>query len=388
MKAIELFTGAGGLAIATSKAGFHHEALVEYDQYCCDTVNENIERGSPSVFAWPPMESTDVQGFNFSPYEGNVDLLAGGPPCQPFSLGGKHKAFLDKRDMFPEAVRAVRETQPRAVVLENVKGLMRPRYANYLEYLSLQLTYPSLSAKPGEDMKAHLSRLEQHHTSGASPEYRVVYQCLNAANYGVPQKRERVFFVAFREDVHANWSFATHVKTTHSLERLLFDQWVTGDYWKRHGLNMPRKPPERVRSRVEQICCWSDEPTESAWITVRDALRDLPDPRDARSNTIANHQFMPGARTYKGHTGSPLDEPAKTIKAGVHGVPGGENMLRHPNGRVRYFTVRETARLQCFPDDYVFHGSWSETMRQLGNAVPVRLGESVLTSVAKHLSSL
>ncbi len=80
-----------------------------------------------------------------------------------------------------------------------------------------------------------------------------------------------------------------------------------------------------------------------------------------------------------------LDEPTKTLKAGDHGVPGNENMLAHPDGSVRYFTVRESARLQTFPDDYVFHGSWTETMRQLGNAVPVKLGYEISREVAQHL---
>lgn len=100
---------------------------------------------------------------------------------------------------------------------------------------------------------------------------------------------------------------------------------------------------------------------------------------------MANHVFNPGARSYPGHTGSPLDEPGKTLKAGDHGVPGGENMLLRPDGSVRYFTVREAARLQTFPDDYVFRGSWTETMRQLGNAVPVRLAEVIAGSVAATL---
>jgi DNA (cytosine-5)-methyltransferase 1 len=83
-----------------------------------------------------------------------------------------------------------------------------------------------------------------------------------------------------------------------------------------------------------------------------------------------------------------LDEPAKTLKAGDHGVPGGENMLLKPDGSVRYFTVRESARLQTFPDDYVFSGSWTENMRQLGNAVPVRLAEVIASSIRNHLHSI
>jgi DNA (cytosine-5)-methyltransferase 1 len=128
-------------------------------------------------------------------------------------------------------------------------------------------------------------------------------------------------------------------------------------------------------------------PDEQPWRTVADALVGLPDPTKAISADIIvhNHRYQPGARSYPGHTGSPLHEPAKTLKAGVHGVPGGENMLRRPDGSVRYFTVRESARLQTFPDDYVFHGSWTETMRQLGNAVPVELAAVVGRSVAQQI---
>ena len=128
-------------------------------------------------------------------------------------------------------------------------------------------------------------------------------------------------------------------------------------------------------------------PGGRAWRTTRDAIADLPDP-ECRSSSghIDNHVFQGGAKAYAGHAGSPYDEPAKTLKAGDHGVPGGENMLRRGDGTVRYFTVRESARLQTFPDDFIFDGSWTETMRQLGNAVPVDLGHVVLDSVAKVLN--
>ena len=111
----------------------------------------------------------------------------------------------------------------------------------------------------------------------------------------------------------------------------------------------------------------------------------MPDPRSAMAKEVPDHRFQDGAKTYPGHTGSPLDLPAKTLKAGDHGVPGGENMLVHTDGRVRYFTVREAARIQTFPDGYRFHGSWTEAMRQLGNAVPVMLGRIVAASVAERL---
>lgn len=129
------------------------------------------------------------------------------------------------------------------------------------------------------------------------------------------------------------------------------------------------------------------KPKEKPWQTTRDAIADLPDPEihPRKANGYLDHKFQPGARSYAGHTGSPLDEPAKTLKAGVHGVPGGENMLVKEDGQVRYFTVRESARLQTFPDNFAFHGSWSESMRQLGNAVPVKLASFMASSVKSQL---
>lgn len=388
LTSLEVFTGAGGLALAARRAGFKHQHLVEWNSDCCDTINFNISRGMDLVRDWPSLHPTDVQTVDFKKWEEKIDLLAGGPPCQPFSLGGKHRAFLDKRDMFPQAVRAIRESRPKVAVLENVKGLLRSSYATYLEYIVLQMTYPSLQAKDGEDMTSHLSRLEQHHTSGAKPEYRVIFQCLNAADYGVPQKRERVFFVAFREDYHCNWSFQSHAAPTHSIDSLLFDKWISGEYWEKHKIKKPSELPPQIKTRIARLKKQDNFFKLEPWVTVRDAICDLPDPRSGENDlALKGHIFQDGARTYPGHTGSPLDEPSKTIKAGVHGVPGGENMIRFDDGSVRYFTVRETARIQTFPDNYEFKGSWSEVMKQLGNAVPVDLGNRVLASISNSLRS-
>ena len=163
-------------------------------------------------------------------------------------------------------------------------------------------------------------------------------------------------------------------------------QWVTGEYWDRHKIAKWQRPelPERVRSRVERLRNGLLFAIDEPWRTVRDAISGLPDPTK-RESGISNHVLNPGARTHPGHTGSPLDEPAKTLKAGDHGVPGGENMLAYPDGKVRYFTVRESARLQTFPDEFVFAGSWTETMRQLGNAVPVSLAQQLAASIGAKL---
>ena len=142
--------------------------------------------------------------------------------------------------------------------------------------------------------------------------------------------------------------------------------------------------PNSVRRRVDELTALWGIPLLQPWQTVRDAISDLPQIAVGQSSTkVANHFLNPGARSYAGHNGSALDEPSKALKAGDHGVPGGENTLRLPDGSVRYFSVRECARIQTFPDEWNFAGSWTESMRQLGNAVPVRLGEVVATQL-KH----
>jgi DNA (cytosine-5)-methyltransferase 1 len=383
MRSVELFAGAGGLAIGMANAGFHHAAVVEWDHDACDTFRENQRLHAHAVEGWP-LHEVDARCFNFSELGPDISVISGGPPCQPFSLGGKHKGQHDNRNMFPEAVRAVRELMPKAFILENVKGLTRKHFASYFSYILLQLQYPEIFAHCGENWIHHRARLEQHHSANkGAATYNVLFDVLNAANYGVPQKRERVFIVGFRSDVGARWSFPI---PTHSEDALLAAKWVDASYWAEHEI-APQSSiiPKRYARRVDRLRSNPSKIPIERWRTTRDAIYDLPDPEIYQNNDIPNHLFTPGARTYIGHTGSLLDEPSKTLKAGYHGVPGGENMFVKDDGSVRYFTVREAARLQTFPDTYRFHGSWSQTMRQLGNAVPVKLAEVVAHSVAESL---
>jgi DNA (cytosine-5)-methyltransferase 1 len=369
MKALELFAGAGGLGMGVGLAGFQPLAVVEWDKWACDTIRENKQRGFPLVKSWPLIEG-DVREFDLASIPEGIDLVAGGPPCQPFSMGGKHMAFKDERDMFPVTIETVRRLRPRAFIVENVKE------------------FPEVTAKRGENWNDHYKRLQAEKASGRlhgsrNLAYNVIPTVVNAADYGVPQKRERVFIVGFRDDLGIEWSFP---RETHSLDALLHAQWVTGEYWDRHEISKRRRPqlPESSAPRVDRLRgLWS--PRERAWETVRDALEGLPQPSNDKSNGYTDHRLQPGARSYPGHTGSPLDQPAKTLKAGGHGVPGGENMMVLDSGEVRYFTVRESARLQTFPDGFIFHGSWTEVMRQLGNAVPVSLAQIVASSVAEKL---
>lgn len=379
---IEVFTGAGGLALGLAHAGFDHLAIIEWDRHASATIRANQQR-HPLVALWPAFE-TDIRSFDFTPYADRTTVLAAGVPCQPFSLGGKHAGDRDSRNMFPEVMRAVRELRPKMVLVENVKGLLRSGFREYFDYILLQLTTPEVEQKDGESWREHRDRLVRHQRAGATGlVYEPHHQLVNCADYGVPQSRHRVFVTAVRVDLGIKWE---PLVPTHSELALLHAQWVDHSYWREHGLAVPGVPAA-LRQRVRALEASLLPPTEQRWRTVRDALRGLHAPVDCREDpTFSNHVGNPGARSYPGHTGSPYDWPAKTLKAGVHGVPGGENTLRHPNGRVRYFTAREAARVQTFPDDYWFCGAWGECMRQVGNAVPVRVAQLIAERVRAVLS--
>ncbi|MCZ2442840.1 MAG: DNA cytosine methyltransferase [Flavobacteriales bacterium] len=376
LKSLEIFSGAGGLATGLQNLGVEHLAFVEWNNDACKTLRENY--GNDLV------HEMDIRDFDLKIAKA-ADIIAGGPPCQPFSLGGKHKGNLDERDMFPQAVHSIRSIQPKAFVFENVKGLLRESFATYFNYIILQLTYPTLSQKPKETWQNHLKRLEDVHTKGTYGDlkYNVIYRLINAADYGVPQCRERVFIVGIRNDLNVSWSFPN---PTHSEESLLYSKYVTGSYWEQFNItdkkiifneSIDARRIEKLASKYALF-----PPTELPWQTVRQALAR---PADI-DHLKPEHQQRAGARTYPGHTGSYIDLPAKTLKAGDHGVPGGENMLRDVDNSVRYFTVFEAKRLQTFPDKYTILGSWSEAMRQIGNAVPTALPTQLFSDLLRKLS--
>ncbi len=383
MKSVELFAGGGGLAIGLERSGFHHSYIVENNKDACNTLKSNYLKSSGTV-----IHHGDIRQFDYSDIASNVKLVSGGPPCQPFSLGGNHKAFNDDRDLFPEAVRAIRELQPDAFIFENVKGLLRSAFADYFDYIILQLQYPEFTRGNSGCWTEHLKQLKSYARTKPNAElsYKVEFKLLNSANFGVPQKRERVFIVGFRKDLNVSWQFPS---PTHSEDSLLWSQLVSKTYWQRHNIPVPQFSARQLKKADSLTKKYGMfEPDTLPWVTVRDALSDLPEPKDLElSDNWFNHEYKEGARSYPGHTGSYIDEPSKTLKAGAHGVPGGENMIRFEDDSVRYFTVRESARIQTFPDDYVFQGAWGEAMRQLGNAVPVKLAQDIGTSVFKALNS-
>lgn len=371
MNSIEIFTGAGGLAKGLEIAGIKHNAFVEWNADACNTLRHNY---APNL-----VHEGDIRNFDFSSYS-NIDIIAGGPPCQPFSLGGKANGHNDERDMFPSAISAIQELKPKAFIFENVKGLLRKSFSEYFNYIILQLTYPNIKLE-SDDWHANFKKLKNIDNSKEfSPSYHVTYTLVNAANYGVPQIRERVVIVGFRNDIDVKWKFP---ESTHSKDSLLWSMFVTGEYWERHGIKnyYPEEISKQIKDKLMNTYGLF-APNKKPWETVRDALEDLGEPND-----FGDHILRKGAKEYPGHTGSCIDEPSKTIKAGSHGVPGGENMIKYPDGHVRYYTIAEAKRIQTFPDNYNIRGSWTEAMRQLGNAVPVDLariiGESIIDALRK-----
>ena len=378
MRSIELFAGAGGLSLGLEKAGWNSRMLVEYNKHACNTLRYNQLNGMPLAKNWNVVEG-DVRNVDYGEIQEEIDLVAGGPPCQPFSLGGKHNGKNDARDMFPEAIRAVRELAPKYFLFENVKGLLRSSFAAYFDYILLRLNFPMIEKKAGEAWEAHHDRLQEMTHENADftigHSYRVSYKLMDAANYGVPQHRHRIIIIGVRSDLNWEFEFPTE---THSEERLIVDKYVTGKYWESVG-SEEVEDIGAYRNMVSRRDRLAANPSDKVkyfkrYTTVYQAINDLPEPILNRNSELPNHVLRLGAKPYSGHTGSQLHFPSKAIKAGAHGVPGGENMIAYPNDTYRYYTTREAARIQTFPDNYIFTGSWTESMRQIGNAVPMQLG--------------
>jgi DNA (cytosine-5)-methyltransferase 1 len=364
LTSVELFAGAGGLSLGAAQAGFHPLLLVERNPHAAATLrkNKHLLRVREE-----DIQEGDVREIAFSHLRGRVDLLSGGVPCQPFSCGGKALGMDDERDLFSEYLRAVAEIQPKVFVIENVRGLLRQKFQTYVNYILLRMQHPTLAPKKNETWEQHLARLEGRQTQRAShPRYNVVFHSVNAADYGVPQIRHRVFFVGFRGDLDVkDWSFPI---ATHSKLALIQEQAL--------GVYKARQQVELATGSLSK---------GFPWRTIREALQGLPSFGSKASQRLNHLEPSATARQYPGHEGSILDWPSKAIKAGVHGVPGGENMIVFPDGSLRYMSVREAARLQTFPDEWVISGAWSEGMRQMGNAVPVWLAQQVFASIARAL---
>ena len=388
LRSVELFSGAAGLGLGLARAGFHHELVVENNHMACETVRLNQRRGHNLVQGWDIREAS-IENVDLSAVAKHPDLLAGGPPCQGFSIGGKHMGAHDDRNLWPWTIDAVRSLEPRSFAFENVPA-MATSHKDYLDYLVLALALPS-EAKPHGDWEADKERLARIFADRDPPEYRVQVMKLNAADYGTAQARSRIFVVGTRADITGQ---IERPEATHSLDQLMADKWKNGSYWERVGLPRPEMDEagarwmrkDNQRPAPDMFDLLTAPPRLQAYRTVRETMLSIP----ATAN--CNEPAPRKAKAYKGHTGSPIDEASKTLRAGDHGVSGGENMIDWGNyrpeaERYEHFSVRQAAAISDFPMDYDFAGTWSDGLKQVGNAVPSNLGFVVGSAIREALAA-
>jgi len=283
--------------------------------------------------------------------------------------------------MWPWAIKAAADLKPKVMLWENVPNLARGHKA-YFDYLLKALALPTI-ADPDNWANGDGERLAKVLESGQSfdPSYHITTTTLLAADHGTAQKRKRLFIVGVRQDLAAEF---IGPESTHSANELMHDKWITGEYWDRHGLERPIMDEAGLRwiRKHNQQAPDLFAAKLAAHRTVRDAFSTI-------SPKAANNEPAPRkAKAYKGHTGSPIDEPSKTLRAGDHGVSGGENMVAYSiDGKPSYehFSVRQAAAISGFPEDYEFSGNWSDGLKQLGNAVPVEMGRAMGQSLHNTL---
>jgi DNA (cytosine-5)-methyltransferase 1 len=330
---IELFAGAGGLAIGLEKAGFNTIALNEIDKNACATLRKNRPN-------WNVLED-DIRNIDFTKYK-NIDFLSGGFPCQAFSYAGNKLGFEDTRGtLFFEFARAIKEIKPKVFLGENVRGL--------------------LSHDKGKTLKAIKSVIQELGYTLIEP------RVLKAIFYKVPQKRERLFLVCIRNDLvkYANFEwpepFNKVLTVKDALKKgVLYDS----DCPKSQGQVYPEQK-KKVLSMVPPGGCWVN----------------LPD--DMQKEYMKKSYFMGGGKTGMARRLS-YDSPSLTLTC----APAQKQTERcHPK-ETRPLNIREYARIQTFPDEWEFLGSISSQYKQIGNAVPVNLAHTMAIKLIALLNNI
>ena len=327
---LELFAGAGGLAVGMEKAGIKCVALNEIDKWACKTLRANRPK-------WNVLEG-DIKSFDFTKYNNHVDIVTGGFPCQAFSYAGKKLGLQDARGtLFYEFARAVQEVNPLICIGENVKGL--------------------LSHEKGKTIEGMISILDEIG-------YNVVpVKVLKAIKYKVPQKRERVILVGVRKDINTKYEYPLPHYKIYNLK----DALKKGELY---SCNVPKsegsKYPEHKKAVLDLV------PQKGYW-------RNLP--LDIQKEYMGKSFYLGGGKTGIARRIG-WDEPSLTLTCS----PAQKQTERcHPE-ETRPFTVREYARIQTFPDDWDFIGSVSQQYKQIGNAVPCNLGQEIGYSIVKFLN--
>lgn len=327
---LELFAGAGGLAIGMEKAGLNCVALNEIDKWACNTLRKNRPH-------WNVLEG-DIKNFSFDKYKNKVDVVTGGFPCQAFSYAGKKLGLSDARGtLFYEFARVVKEVNPPICIGENVRGL--------------------LSHDNGKTLQGMISILNEIG-------YNVVpVKVLKAVNFNVPQKRERLILVGIRKDIDIQYEYPKPYNKTYNLK----DALLKGELFDKDVPFSPgAKYPQSKKDVLELV------PQKGYW-------RDLP--IDVQKEFMGASFYLGGGKTGIARRIG-WDEPCLTLTCS----PAQKQTERcHPD-ETRPFTVREYARIQTFPDDWQFDGSIAQQYKQIGNAVPVNLGTEIGYSIVKFLN--
>ena len=370
MRALELFCGAGGSALGGLNANVSDIVCIDHDSKALGVLASNSTYFQ-SKGVHLRVEARNLIGDPVTEFK-ELDLLMAGPPCQPFSLSGARRGFMDIRNGFRSVYETISSCKPRAFIIENVEGISHDRFADDLSEW--------LYAASGVTRRSKLcDRIDTSNASLTGPDYAIFCKVLNAADFGLPQVRRRWIAVGLRNDLE--WSSFVWPKITHTCQQLFIDQMVDKIYWEQHSLKVPSFQRWWGESRPVELT----SAKLMRWQTGRDAVHILGRPIQGKEDYLFGHYFRKGARPYRGHTGSWIDFPSKTIKAGNHGVPGGENMFRLLRGRVRYMTLLECAILQGFPANYCFAGGFNAVVRMIGNACPPILIEQIMATVGKVL---
>jgi DNA (cytosine-5)-methyltransferase 1 len=331
---VELFAGCGGLALGMEKAGFTHILLNEIDKDACKTLKKNRPK-------WNVIEE-DVTKVSFLKFKNKIDLVSGGFPCQAFSYAGNKLGFEDTRGtLFFEFARAIKEINPKVFLAENVRGLLNHEDGRTLA------TMKSIIKDLGYQL--------------------VEPRVLKAIYYKVPQKRERLILIGIRNDLAGKATFNFPSPYTKILT--LRDALKAGELYK---CDVPdslgQKYPERKKAILSKV------PPGGYW-------RDLPE--DLKREYMQKSYYLGGGKTGMARRLS-WGEPSLTVTC----APAQKQTERcHPE-ETRPLTTREYARIQTFPDDWIFDGSLSSIYKQIGNAVPVNLAYAVARSLINFLNDL
>lgn len=331
---VELFAGAGGLALGMEQAGFHHVLLNEFDHQACETLRANRP-------AWNIIEG-DIHDVDFTPFHNQVDLLTGGFPCQAFSYAGKGGGFSDARGtLFFELARAAQEINPRVILCENVKGLT--------------------SHDDGKTFRVIKNTIAEIGYTLFEP------RVLRACCYKVPQKRERIILVAVRNDLVGRGEFQYPDPFNRVLT--LRDAFYKGILYKTDvPESVGQQYPKKKKEVMELV------PEGGDW-------RNLPD-KIAREY-MGGSYHLEGGKTGMARRLS-LDEPSLTLTC----APAQKQTERCHPLETRPLTVREYARIQTFPDDWIFSGDTTTQYKQIGNAVPVNMAAAVGRSLIRFLNEI